>query len=74
MGDLKWVRPNRLTVLVFGHVLWGVAKIGVAMATTYTHLVLYALADGMANGKYGFDFKRRKTKVKEFLSVHNHCS
>ena len=52
IGDAPWFRNNRLVIWIISCTLSGLGKIVSTKATTYSHLAVFALADGFSSGKY----------------------
>ena len=56
LGDLHWIRDNRLLITTYAYIVMGISKISSCKALTYSHLAIFAAVDGVGNGTYLFVF------------------
>ena len=51
VGDCKWFRYNRLTILIYVIAMSGINKICSIRANSYAHLAVFSAIDGFAAGE-----------------------
>ena len=51
LGDVQWLRDNRIILCIYAYAMVGINKIFSFKATSYVYLAVFAAVDGFANGE-----------------------